>query len=89
MFLHVTNQKNEEFILTVVYGSNDGVVRMTFWWELISFASTNSLPFFFSVLGDFNAILNSQEKVGGAEVQPADLIDLLNMVHQTGLFDCT
>lgn len=70
-----------------VYGSNSHIQRKDLWQDIIDFAGS-SLFVPWALLGDFNAILNSQEKVGGADVRPHDLVEFLNCVQEAGIFDC-
>ncbi|KAK7275607.1 hypothetical protein RIF29_16726 [Crotalaria pallida] len=54
-----------EFFVTVVYGFNDEATRADLWDHLVDIGSSIILPW--TVCGDFNAVLNPAEKLGGQE----------------------
>ncbi|KAF5200299.1 Dnase i-like superfamily protein, partial [Thalictrum thalictroides] len=83
--MKVSMINGSSFMLTTVYGSNDLVARRDLWSYLMNFAATNTLPWL--VLGDYNAIMSAQEKVGGAGVTNYDTADLSNCVANSGLVD--
>lgn len=39
------------------------------------------------LMGDFNSILNSQERVGGSQVRPSHFVDFHDCIEVVGLFD--
>lgn len=83
--VEVTNNMSERYVVTVVYASTDVTKRRDLWNKLINLACNIRVPWM--VLGDFNSILNSQERVGGAEIRPQHFADFLDCVNITGLTD--
>lgn len=55
-----SNNKNDQFLVTFVYGYNDDAGRSELWKYLLDVA--NKYPWI--VLGDFNDILAKEEKIG-------------------------
>ncbi|XP_026457292.1 uncharacterized protein LOC113358007 [Papaver somniferum] len=62
IFLEVTTCRNLKFVVTFVYGDNDNTNRVAIWNDLIAFSGGYDLPWV--VLGDFNEILNFNERIG-------------------------
>lgn len=70
---------DSSFFLSCVYGepAHDG--KSVVWNRLTSLGATRSAPW--SIVGDFNEILNNDEKIGGprrAESTFAPFADMLN-----------
>ncbi|XP_020255402.1 uncharacterized protein LOC109832461 [Asparagus officinalis] len=63
---------------TVVYALNQMEGRRDLWQDLLAFKRTVSGPWL--VGGDFNAILNGEEKMGGAQVSDAEIEDFQNFI---------
>lgn len=75
---------NQSFILTTVHGSNDSRIRRDLWKHLSNFSST-SLPWL--VIGDFNAISASHEKLDLNPPNLANVTYLNSMPLMSGLKD--
>lgn len=75
----------KSFLISVIYASTANYVRRELWGRLVELSYTTHEPWI--VLGDFNSIINSQEKVGGVPVRPFHFMDLLQCVTNAGLFD--
>ncbi|XP_058760448.1 uncharacterized protein LOC131633779 [Vicia villosa] len=86
-FLHLQIKLNtgEEFLFTPVYASPNRSIRDVLWEELtqISFQLNQS----WLVGGDFNDILNSTEKKGGAPVAQRKCDIFKNRIETCNLFD--
>ena len=68
---HVT--KLEKFFITYVYGFNHAQERLALWEDLQNIA--NSMTEAWCVLGDFNAILHPEDRMGGTEVIDSEIRD--------------
>lgn len=75
------NMLSSTIMLSFVYGSCDGRVRRTLWQDLIS--SSTSSPWL--VVGDFNVVLNQEEKLGGCHINLNECAEFSNMISQVGL----
>lgn len=85
VFLDVSTSRNFNFILTFVYGFNDPRQRLSLWNELEAFDDFNNRPWM--IMRDFNSILYSDEKVGGAAVTSSQMVDFQNCIQAYCLFD--
>ncbi|KAH0650590.1 hypothetical protein KY285_030680 [Solanum tuberosum] len=57
--------------------------RVNLWEELYQLHNSSTLPWIIS--GDFNVVLNENEKIGGVPVQPADTEDFVNCIGSCDL----
>ncbi|XP_060190609.1 uncharacterized protein LOC132619859 [Lycium barbarum] len=64
---------NKEMVVTIVYAKCSEVERMQLWDILYLLASNMTAPWL--VGGDFNVILNEEEKIGGLPVLPQEYED--------------
>lgn len=69
---------NKDFFVTLVYAKCDGVQRRALWEDIYQLHNSMSLPWIIG--GDFNVVLNAEEKLGGLVVQPADVDDFSNCI---------
>lgn len=83
--VEVTKSSGTVLIVTMVYASTDGAKRRELWNNLVRLSSGINIPWI--VLGDFNSILSSQERVGGGDVRPHHFADFLDCVTIAGLTD--
>ncbi|XP_026434077.1 uncharacterized protein LOC113331590 [Papaver somniferum] len=75
IFLEVTTSRNLKFVVTFVYGDNDSNIRTSLWNNLCDFASNLDIPWV--VLGDFNEILISNERIGTRSCSPSSMNDFV------------
>ncbi|XP_049391503.1 uncharacterized protein LOC125855893 [Solanum stenotomum] len=66
------------FLVTTVYAKCDKNLRMDLWDDILSLSNGISRPW---ILGDFNAVLNGVEKIGGIPVVAVDVEDFNNCVE--------
>ncbi|XP_060182017.1 uncharacterized protein LOC132611631 [Lycium barbarum] len=64
---------NKSLMVTMVYAKCDQLERISLWDSLYSLADQMELPWL--VGGDFNVILNEDEKIGGLPVSPDEYED--------------
>ncbi|XP_060183224.1 uncharacterized protein LOC132613196 [Lycium barbarum] len=64
---------NKEMVVTMVYAKCSDVERMQLWDSLYLLANNMTAPWL--VGGDFNVILNEEEKIGGLPVLPQEYED--------------
>ena len=84
-FIHyeaVQVSTNTHFFITYVYGLNQLQQRQQLWDELLSYTQTTNPC---CVIGDFNAILYKEDKVGGDEVMMAEIRDMRNFMDNSEL----
>lgn len=62
---------SREFSCTCIYGSDDTNIKNDFWDQLIGFARGMSDAWI--IMGDFNAIMEIQDRVEGALVRMRDI----------------
>jgi len=74
---------NKAFYATTVYAKCDSMQRVNLWEELYQLHNSSTLPWIIS--GDFNVVLNENEKIGGVPVQPADAEDFVNCIGSCDL----
>ncbi|XP_020242621.1 uncharacterized protein LOC109820840 [Asparagus officinalis] len=70
-------------LITAVYAFNQAEGRKSLWEELISFKGNVNCPWL--VGGDFNAIINSDEKIGGNQMNDAGADDFQNFINSSQL----
>ncbi|XP_062109882.1 uncharacterized protein LOC133821750 [Humulus lupulus] len=61
-----------EYMVTFVYGLNTVEERLELWWGLSSLHVINR-PWL--IMGDFNAVFNFDDRVGGRSISSAELVD--------------
>ncbi|CAI0537490.1 unnamed protein product, partial [Linum tenue] len=71
------------WILLAIYASPRPVERQNLWEELVGFSDASSLPWL--LIGDFNEISSSAEKLGGTNVPPRRLFPLARNINNCGL----
>ncbi|XP_074293062.1 uncharacterized protein LOC141619967 [Silene latifolia] len=74
----------DEFLYTVVYGHNDDLERKILWQELKDIKDRFDGPW--SIAGDFNNVLNFNEKIG-RDVVLSDIVDFRECVDYFGMTD--
>ncbi|XP_060169362.1 uncharacterized protein LOC132600312 [Lycium barbarum] len=74
-------RKKVEF--TAVYGLHTIAARKPLWQTLVTMEATIVNPWL--IMGDFNAVLNEEDRIGGSQVQDAETQDFANMIDNTGL----
>ncbi|KAH0653162.1 hypothetical protein KY290_031451 [Solanum tuberosum] len=80
--IHDSNM-NKAFYATTVCTKCDSMQRVNLWEELYQLHNSSTLPWIIS--GDFNVVLNENEKIGGVPVQPADTEDFVNCIGSCDL----
>ena len=85
----VIDTKNEHegkiFYASFVYASTDRPKRNQLWESLIGIDEARDAPWF--VTGDFNDILNNEEKTGGPDRAEGSSSDLRSFFSETDLYD--
>lgn len=76
---------NKEFIILVVYARCNALGRLELWEELESIAERVQCPWIIG--GDFNVILNEEEKLEGLEFYPNEAIDFASFISSGALFE--
>ncbi|KAG5583273.1 hypothetical protein H5410_053900 [Solanum commersonii] len=76
-----------ECMLTVIYGYNTGEQRKPLWNALKALGPGNNIPWIIS--GDFNALLNTQDRISGAPVQYAEIKDFSRCMENLLLNELT
>lgn len=71
------------FIVIVVYGSTNVILRRNLWDSLVSLSC--NINILWMVMGAFNSILNSQERVRGYKIRLNHFEDFLDCVTTRGL----
>ncbi|XP_049413166.1 uncharacterized protein LOC125876094 [Solanum stenotomum] len=74
---------NKEFIISVVYAMCNASERLELWEELESIVERVQCPWI--IEGDFNVILNEEEKLGGLEFSPNEAIDFAAFISSGAL----
>ena len=77
---------SELFWLTVVYAKCKQILRRDLWQHLNNLTIPCNMPWI--VLGDFNSILSSDERRGGAFPSLSSMEDFGDFLDQRGLVDC-
>lgn len=78
-------ESSSTFFVTFVYGLNREEERRALWDDLSRIAQSTSLAW--CVLGDFNSLLQMEERLGGARVLPHELADFHRAVEECFLED--
>lgn len=81
--MEISKQTGVMYMVIVVYASTNIVLRRDLWSKVVNLSYSYQLPWM--VLRDFNSILSSQEKVGGAEIRPYHFADFLFVSRLRGL----
>ncbi|XP_060182082.1 uncharacterized protein LOC132611715 [Lycium barbarum] len=76
---------NELAFLSAVYAKCDSNLRQELWESIESFSSDLNAPW--AVLGDFNVIVEADEKKGGRPFNISESFDFLNCMEDSGLQD--
>lgn len=76
---------NWEIVITSVYAKCDPNQRMDLWSDLYAIHNNLSLPW--HVGGDFNVILDAEEKIGGLPLYPQEYEDFEFCANSCGLID--
>jgi len=76
---------NKPFYITSVYSRCTETDRMELWEEIEELASGNSDPWI--VGGDFNVILNAEEKLGGLPFTHSEAADFAHCVNNSALVE--
>ncbi|XP_049362608.1 uncharacterized protein LOC125827346 [Solanum verrucosum] len=79
------SKSNVEILNTVVYAICDALQRLELLEELEQFAEDNTLPWL--VGGDFNVILNEEEKQGGLEFTQFEAMDFSQCIKNCALIE--
>jgi hypothetical protein len=74
-----------KFWLTAIYALNQLDRRKILWQELIAVHSNQQGPWI--LLGDFNNVVKSMDRIGGSLVTEHEFADLRDMMYCTGLFE--
>ncbi|KAH0712012.1 hypothetical protein KY289_007971 [Solanum tuberosum] len=72
-----------EVLITTVYARCDSLERLELWEELELVAEDNTLSWL--VGGDFNVILNDEEKRGGLDFTQSEALDFSQCVNNCAL----
>lgn len=75
--------KDQQQLLTAVYGFNTMELRKSLWMELNELAPKIDQPWL--IIGDFNAILSPQDRLPGAAVTLAAIKDFKECVQNIGV----
>ncbi|XP_020253738.1 uncharacterized protein LOC109830781 [Asparagus officinalis] len=70
-------------IFTVVYALNDNSGRKSLWHDILAFKQNVSCPWIIG--GDFNTIIDNNEKIGGSLVTDTDTEDFQNFISSCQL----
>ncbi|XP_070008075.1 uncharacterized protein LOC142165179 [Nicotiana tabacum] len=81
----LNNQSHKEFIVTLVYAKYDAIERIELWYTMYSLASDMTLPWL--VGGDFNVMVDNEEKFGGRPVSLNEIEDFRHCINTCNLFD--
>ncbi|XP_060202609.1 uncharacterized protein LOC132631026 [Lycium barbarum] len=78
-------EHNRYLITTLAYGKCDEVERMPLWDSIYQLAG--SFDMHWLVGGDFNVVMNEEEKIGGVPVVPQDYEDFSFCINSCDLFE--
>ncbi|XP_074305823.1 uncharacterized protein LOC141641045 [Silene latifolia] len=73
----------KEFWMTMVYGFNRSHERVSLWDSLITYVATVTGPWM--VCGDFNSVIEVNERIGGAVVSWSEMAPMREMIVQCQL----
>ncbi|XP_060182357.1 uncharacterized protein LOC132612025 [Lycium barbarum] len=76
---------NKSLMVTMVYAKCDYLERISLWDSLYSLTDQMELPWL--VGGDFNVIMNEDEKIGSLPVSPDEYEDFAFCINSCELFD--
>ncbi|KAH0650293.1 hypothetical protein KY284_030205 [Solanum tuberosum] len=79
------SKHNMEFLLTAVYARCDELERLELWEELEDIADGNNKPWL--VGGDFNVIMNEDEKQGGLNFTQYEAMDFSQCINNCALIE--
>lgn len=77
--------ENKSFRASFVYGDPEPAKRCEVWSKLTQLTLENEEPWF--LIGDFNDIINNQEKTGGRERSEGSLADFRTFLAECDLYD--
>ncbi|KAI9099114.1 hypothetical protein K1719_024881 [Acacia pycnantha] len=83
--LECKSDKHPAFLLTTIYAIPHSNLRSVLWDHLIRVSSSITSPW--CVLGDFNDIRTSSERIGGRNVNPVRLQWFQNRINDAELID--
>ncbi|KAG5586863.1 hypothetical protein H5410_047297 [Solanum commersonii] len=76
-------KQDKEFKISVVYARCNAMERLELWEELESIVE--NVQFLWVIGGDFNVILNEEEKMGGLEFTINEAIDFASFISSNAL----
>ncbi|XP_060170802.1 uncharacterized protein LOC132601754 [Lycium barbarum] len=76
---------NKNFLLTAVYGLHTIVDRKPLWDDLLTLAQQITIPWL--IMGDFNAVLEIEDRLVGSPVQANEMVDFSNFVQSASMLD--
>ncbi|XP_060202053.1 uncharacterized protein LOC132630501 [Lycium barbarum] len=76
---------NRYLITTMVYAKCDEVERMPLWDSIYQLVGSYDMPWL--VGGDFNVVMNKEEKIGGVPVVPQNFEDFAFCINSCDLFE--
>ncbi|KAK4710274.1 hypothetical protein R3W88_004787 [Solanum pinnatisectum] len=76
---------NVEFLLTVVYARCSSMERLELWDEMEDIAQQHQKPWMIG--GDFNVILNEEEKQGGLPFMQREAMEFAQCINNCGLIE--
>lgn len=86
VLVHISDfQRPISFFVTVVYTKCDEQLRNILWDDLIETTSSISGPW--GVVGDFNVISSTEEKIGGREFKVEESLDFISCLSDCELQD--
>ena len=87
-FIHAevyTPNMQISYTVTVIYAFNNLEDRIKLWKELEQIGSLMVHPWI--VMGDFNNVINTNDRIGGNKVTEKEFRDLVEMMQVVGLFE--
>ncbi|KAG5223795.1 endonuclease/exonuclease/phosphatase family protein [Salix suchowensis] len=75
---------NKKLLITFIHGFNTPAERVQLWDHLVGRCSVNKLVPWLAI-GDFNAILSGEDRVGGSQRWPQHMEDFPVCIQQAGL----
>ena len=75
---------SEKFLMTYVYAKCKDQLRKPLWDSMLQWSDTR-YPWF--IIGDFNVIASSNEKLGGREYNITKSLEFINIIETCGLVD--
>ncbi|KAH0642254.1 hypothetical protein KY289_033228 [Solanum tuberosum] len=77
------NMNNQEFLISTVYARCNALDRLELWEELGTFGDMDQCPWIIG--GDFNVILNEEEKSGGLQFTQTEALDFAAFISNSAL----